>query len=401
MVIGGQTGMRAGMRRNGIARAGIGAVAAFIGCAVAVAGAMAAGRTGSVYTIGNFPVEATAANAVAAKDRAIAEGQRAAWRSLLKRLVPVTAYARLKPLREVSLAGLSDGFAVRSERNSATTYIAGLDFTFRADAVRTLLRREQIPFVEEQAKEVVVIAALREAGKLDRDGPGANAWLDTWRGLDVANTLTPLRLEPVKPVIHNDTLNMLVGGDDSAIRVLANEYNGDDVLTAIAEVDKPAGRLHVTLAGRDAAGVFNLKRSYRLFDGDVAYAMELAAVVSLGVIEGRWKSLRSRGGYGAAEVAAAVNGSGAGEGTGVAGAAGGESVHIEAEFSSLGEWNSIRERLESTPGVANVEIAAVSARGADLAVSFPGGGAMLASALSARGLSLRDLGGAWLLRTAN
>ena len=190
---------------------------------------------------------------------------------------------------------------------------------------------------------------------------------------------------------------MLTSGDDSAIRVLANEYNGDDVLTAIAEVDKPAGRLHVTLAGRDAAGVFNLKRSYRLFDGDVAYAMELAAVVSLGIIEGRWKSLKSRGGYSAAEVAAAVNGGG----TGGAGAAAGESVHIEAEFSSLGEWNSIRERLEGTPGVANVEIAAVSARGADLAVSFPGGGGMLASALSARGLSLRDLGGAWLLRSAN
>lgn len=389
--------MRAGLGRSGIARAAMGVMAFTLAGAAWALDAVAAGKSGSVFTVANFPVEATAANAVAAKDRAIAEGQRAAWRSLLKRLVPVTAYARLKPLREVSLASVSDGFAVRSERNSATTYIAGLDFTFRADAVRNLLRREQIPFVEEQAKEVVVIAALRESGKLDRDGPGANAWLDTWRGLDVANTLTPLRLEPVKPVIHNDTLNMLTGGDDSAIRVLANEYNGDDVLTAIAEVDKPAGRLHVTLAGRDAAGVFNLKRSYRLFDGDVAYAMELAAVVSLGIVEGRWKSLKSRGGYSAAEVAAAVNG----PGTGVAGGGGGESVHIEAEFSSLGEWNSIRERLEATPGVANVEIAAVSARGADLAVSFPGGGGMLASALSARGLSLRDLGGAWLLRSAN
>jgi len=389
--------MRAGLGRSGIARAAIGVMAFTLAGAAWTLDAVAAGKSGSVFTVANFPVEATAANAVAAKDRAIAEGQRAAWRSLLKRLVPVTAYARLKPLREVPLAAVSDGFAVRSERNSATTYIAGLDFTFRAEAVRSLLRREQIPFVDEQAREVVVIAAMREAGKLDRDGPGANAWLDTWRGLDVANTLTPLRLEPVKPVIHNDTLNMLTSGDDSAIRVLANEYNGDDVLTAIAEVDKPAGRLHVTLAGRDAAGVFNLKRSYRLFDGDVAYAMELAAVVSLGIIEGRWKSLKSRGGYSAAEVAAAVNGGG----TGGAGAAAGESVHIEAEFSSLGEWNSIRERLEGTPGVANVEIAAVSARGADLAVSFPGGGGMLASALSARGLSLRDLGGAWLLRSAN
>lgn len=356
----------------------------------ALTGPVAAERgADKVFTIGNFPVEASAQNAVAAKSRAIADGQNAAYRSLLKRLVPVTSYARLKAVRDVPVNSLYDGLAVRSERNSATTYIASLDFAFRPEAVRSLLRREQIPFVEEQAREVVLIAAVREAGKLDRDGAPSRNWLRTWKELDLVNTLTPLRVEVVKPIIHNDTLKMLTGGDDSAIRVLASEYNGDDVLTAIAEVDRPAGRLHVTLAGRDAAGIFNLKRSYRLFDGDVGYAMEMAAIVSHGIIEGRWKALRTRGVGGAEELAGEVP-------AGVA-----ESVHIEAEFSSLGEWNALRERLEATPGVANVEIAAVSARGADLAVSYPGGGAVLANALAARGMSLRDLGGAWLLRSGN
>src|SRR5689334_605703 len=55
----------------------------------AVAGADAA------YTVANYPVDATAANAVAAKDQALAEGQQAAFRSLLKRIVPVTAYKQL------------------------------------------------------------------------------------------------------------------------------------------------------------------------------------------------------------------------------------------------------------------------------------------------------------------
>ncbi len=377
---------RSGAWRRRLVVTAVAAVGAWLGAA----GPVAAQRgSDKVFTISNFPVEASAENAVAAKNRAIADGQKAAYRSLLKRIVPVTSYARLKAVRDQPMANIYDGFAVRSERNSATTYLASLDFTFRADAVRGMLRREQIPFVEEQAKEVVLIAAVREAGKLDRDGAGAREWLSTWKELDLVNTLTPLRVETVKSVIHNDTLKMLVDGDDSAIRVLANEYSGDDVVTAIAEVDKPAGRLHVTLAGRDATGTFNLKRSYRLFDGDVRYAMELAAVVSHGVVEGRWKQLRTRGG-GGSDVAAATP-------AGV----GGEPVHVEAEFSSLGEWNSMRERLEGTPGVANVEIAAVSARGADLALNFPGGGPSLASALAARGMSLRDVGGAWLLRSGN
>ena len=52
----------------------------------------------NVFTVANYPVEAQAENAVAAKEKALAEGQQAAFRSLLKRLIPVTAYARGKRL---------------------------------------------------------------------------------------------------------------------------------------------------------------------------------------------------------------------------------------------------------------------------------------------------------------
>ena len=92
----------------------------------------------AVYTVGNYPVEATAANAVAAKDQALADGQQAAFRSLLKRLVPVTAYKQLTRVSDVKAGDLVSGVSVRSERNSATDYIASLDFSFQADAVRAL-----------------------------------------------------------------------------------------------------------------------------------------------------------------------------------------------------------------------------------------------------------------------
>ena len=86
----------------------------------------------NVYTIGNYPIQAQAENAVAAKERALAEGQQAAFRSLLKRLIPVTAYARGKRLDQVKAADLIEGVRVRSERNSSTEYIASFDFSFNA-----------------------------------------------------------------------------------------------------------------------------------------------------------------------------------------------------------------------------------------------------------------------------
>ncbi|MGI9403024.1 MAG: DUF2066 domain-containing protein, partial [Hyphomicrobium sp.] len=72
-------------------------VASFASAAVlAVLGAASAALGEGVYTVGNYPVDAQAKNAVAAKKKALAEGQQAAFRSLLKRVVPVTAYDRLK-----------------------------------------------------------------------------------------------------------------------------------------------------------------------------------------------------------------------------------------------------------------------------------------------------------------
>jgi hypothetical protein len=353
-----------------------------IALAALVSAPVNARGSNAVFTVGNYPVQAKADNAVAAKELAIADGQKAAFRSLLKRLVPVTSYNRIKVLHGVDARGLLDGFAVRSERNSPTEYIAGLDFTFRADAVRNLLRRENVPFIEEQAPEIVLVAAVREAGKLARDGEVGRAWGDIWRDLDLNNTLTPVKLEGIKPVIHNDTLNMLVAGDDSSIRVLASEYGCESIVVAIAEVDAPGARVHVTLAGRDAVGVFNVKRSYRLYDGDAGYSMELAAAVSMGIIEGRWKSVKARNAVGLETVAS-----------------GGEPVRMQVEFQGLAEWNALRARLLETPGVSDVRVDAVSARSADLQVSFPGGGGALADVFAARGLSLSKVGGNWFLRS--
>ena len=53
---------------------------------------------------------------------------------------------------------------MRSERNSATDYIASLDFSFQSKGVRDLLRREGIPFTDEQAPAVTLVPVWRAAG---------------------------------------------------------------------------------------------------------------------------------------------------------------------------------------------------------------------------------------------
>ena len=55
-----------------------------------------------------------AENAVAAKKKALADGQQAAFRSLLKRLMPVMAYPKAKQFASVEAAELVDSVRVRS-----------------------------------------------------------------------------------------------------------------------------------------------------------------------------------------------------------------------------------------------------------------------------------------------
>ena len=348
-----------------------------------------------VYTIANYPVDATAKDAVAAKEKAHAEGQQAAFGALLKRIVPVTAYNRIDRLKSLPAGNYIDGVAIRSEQNSNTQYIASLDFSFQANSIRDLLHREGVPFVEEQSPRLVVVPVTAEPGdngKL-RYRSASGAWSQVWKGLDLDNTLTPLRIEALLPTIHEDTIVATLNGDDSVERVLTGEYKADFVLFAVSEVDTAGKQLNVTLAGIDPAGLLSWRRSYRLTDGDVNYAMEFAAVVTQGVLEGRWKVAKSeesgQGGFAGGSSAGGFGGSSGGAGD----------LHMAVEFSSLEEWNDLRGQLLDVPGIDDVRIGAVSARSADVSLRYPGGGTGLAAVLARQGLSLTGGGGMWVLRS--
>jgi Uncharacterized protein conserved in bacteria (DUF2066) len=349
------------------------------GLGLAIAAALLAGTGGGagaaeeVFTVANFPLEARADNAVAAKERALAEGQQAALRSLLKRLASVSAYSRIARLRNVKAGDLLAGVSVRSERNSSTEYIANLDFSFQSKPVRDLLRREGIPFTDESAPVLIVIPVGRAV-------PAAKAktearWTDAWKSLDLEHALTPIRLEGLRQEISPESLNALADGDGSALRALVANYGSELILLALAERDAGAKRLTVTLAGRDAVGAFALRRIYHIDPTDPGYASDLAAVVSLGILEGRWKAIKIHGAV----------------------AAGGADLLIAVEFRGMNQWQDISRRLAATPGVEELEVAGLSARGARVTLRFAEGPELLAEALARQGLTLRNADGNWML----
>jgi hypothetical protein len=347
------------------------------------------------YTVGNYPVEATAANAVAAKDQALADGQQAALRSLLKRLVPVTAYKQLTRVQDAKAADLVSGVSVRSERNSATTYIASLDFAFQPDAIRSLLSGQNIPFVDQQAPPITIVTVLMQ-GNPPTASNDSGLWHRAWMGLDLTHTLTPAELKDLKPSIGTDTVSALLAGQDGALQKLKTEYGAGLVVLAVAEPDIAAKKLTVTLAGSDAVGGLLLKQTFRITDGDLDYASQLAAVVSLGILEGRWKAIKT----GVAQASSTAQPSDAP--VWAASTTGnGEDVTLDAQFASSDQWDQIRSQLLDTPGVDALNIGTVSDRDAGITLKYPGGARSLATALGSRGLSLVSTDSGWVLRSTN
>ena len=339
--------------------------------AVLLAGAGGGGAAQDVFTVANYPVEGRADNAVAAKDRALVEGQQAAFRSLLKRLISVTAFSRIARLKDLRAGDLIEGVKVRSERNSTTEYFANLDFSFQAKGVRDLLRREGIAFTDTPAPVVILVPVWREGTAPAR---AEARWTDAWRSLDFEHALAPLRLEALKKEIGTASLNALLSGDGSAMRALVANYGSELVVVALAERDASAKHLTVSLVGRDAVGAFGLRRTYRIDASDPGYTSDYAAVVSLGVLEGRWKAIKI------------------GDQTGA-----GAELLIAVEFRGMSEWQDISRRLGATPGVEELEVAGLSARGARVTLRFPDGPERLVETLARQGLTLRNAGGNWTL----
>ncbi len=382
--------------RSGASTAGT-VAAALLAAIVAGPAAAAEGR---IFVVGSYPVEARASDAVQAKEQAIQDGQQAAFRSLLKRIVPVTAYVRLKEIKRTPAGPLIDGFSVRSERNSSTEYIASYDFSFQPEAVQQLLEKHAIPYLDKQAPRIVVVPLYRAGNQAASVvAEASDTWMYAWRGLDLENTLTPVTLGQAKREVHPDTLRGVLAGDTTAHRTLAAEYKTSLVVLAVIEPSADGKKATVTLVGQDAVGHFSLVRNYRL-DGDLAYTSELAAVVGLGVLEGRWKAANAHqmtarapdpwaGRFDPAATPGAAPPGGFGSGPMTAPPLGGETMRIAVSFQGMGEWQQISRRLSATPGVGNLEVEGLSARGARIALTFPGGPEELARALSAQGLGLR------------
>lgn len=336
-------------------------------------------KTSTVYSVAKVSVTVDAADAVTAKEKALAEAQQIALHRLLKRMTSWRSHAKLPVLTDEMVERMVEGMSVRRESNSNTRYIAMLDFNFEPNAVRDILNRFNIAYTDQQAPEVLLLPVMIEGGAVR---PGTNnAWYTALSGVDGEHALAPVKLASPRDDITASMIGDLGSNARSVFESLKYQYRSENLVLAVAEVDPKATELRLRLLGQDAVGGFTLTRTFHIVDRDVDDAATMAAQVAVKVIEGRWKTTRL-----------------ASQGA-LAGSADLETIELNAQFSGLKAWQEMRARLQKVPGLQGLDVKTLTARGASITVDFPGGAPRLAQAAQSQGLALEQRGQEWLLVT--
>ncbi len=366
----------------------IGAIAGFL----LASGAWAQTSEGSsdIFTVSRVPVEATAASAEEARLIAQDRGRSRALQILLQRLTPSEDWPYLPRPRLTELLDMQVGFEVENERfstqsGSENLYLANITYSFRRDRIRPLLRSESIPFSESQAAPALVLAVF-ERGDERLLWESSNPWAVSWHGMDLTHELVPMTL-PRGDLADLTTVPVedVVAGNWEALQFLANRYNVSRVLVAHGVLLETANgsTLYARLTEITENGVGEVHDTQIT---GTPVVDDMGSVVSLGDMgtraitilagrfQARWKS-QTLVSY--------------------------DVMHrLEAtvQFTGLNDWVHIREAFEDSATVTEYEARALSARGAEVAVTFVGTTEQLAITLDQRGVALSGDEGYWSIR---
>lgn len=291
-----------------------------------LAAAPAVRAQGDLFTVQKVAVDATAANAGQAREAAVAEGQRLAYRRLVERLVPAEDAGRLAPPPEPGLSALVQDFEITAERRSATRWIGELTVRFRPAALRAHLTQAGVLFSELRSRPVVVVPVWQgEQGAVLWDA--GNPWRDAWGAASDGDGLVPVVL-PLGDLEDLTAVNAerALAGAPEGLAALAARYGAGEALVAVA---RPAGE--------------GFAASVRRHGGGEAAGFEVSAA-SLDALVGRTQRLLEESWKSAGIVR---------DGTP-------QALPVAIPVASLGEWLSIRQNLSRLPLVKELKVVSVS-----------------------------------------
>jgi hypothetical protein len=332
-------------------------------------------RRADPFSVSGISVDASADSAASARPIALADGQRRAFATLLRRLTLPDDHGRLPRPSEALLNEVVAGFGIDEERTSATRYIGKISVQFRADAIRRLLQDNRLPYSETMSRPVLLVPVWQSndgARIWEADNPWREAWL---RRPDAEGGLVPFSIAPAMQ--NGPSLERLFGTPDE-LRAIMRRGNYDDALLVVATLQsaEPGNiRVEIQIQHQGEAAFLGTTEAFTATGGTPEETLTSAAIEISRRIETRWK------------YASVIDLEKQGQ------------LSVAASFNGLADWNKLRNALGGVPIVRKVDVLQLSHKDAQILLEYYGEPAQLSTALAQRNIVLQQRDGFWDMRS--
>ncbi|MBR1778807.1 MAG: DUF2066 domain-containing protein [Alphaproteobacteria bacterium] len=322
-----------------------------------------------MFSASNVQIDVTAENAAAAREQAMQDGQKKALMVVMERITPAYVAEQLPELVPDDILNFVQDISVSNEKTSAVRYMATLDVRFNPEAVRELLRQNDLPYVRTSGKPLLILPIYkRSASATPILWEEENAWLRAWLNRTAESYMIPLFV-PLGELSDVQTLNVdqILRGDLSAAQELAKRYEAEGIL--IVELIRSGQTFTVKGRAMDeatASEIPNFTFSLPLVKNTSAtFARAVTKVVDH--LEGVWKS----------EQMVQFNES--------------ASLVAMAPVSDLKQWETIKGRLDRIPLISSYYLQAARSGVLQLTIFFAESLERLQKEMNKRMLSLTVL----------
>lgn len=314
----------------------------FVGCA------QAAPVDTKMFSASGIQVDVTAANAAAAREQAMQEGQKKALMVVMERITPSYVIEQLPELVPDDILNFVQDISVLNEKTSSVRYMATLEVRFNPDAVRELLRQNGLPYVRTSGKPLLILPIYRRSASASPVlWEENNPWLRSWINRNVESYMVPLFV-PMGELSDLQTVSVdrILRGDLPAAQDLAKRYEAEGIL--IVELVRNGQTFTVKGRAMDemtASEIPNFTFSVPLTkDTATTFARAVKKVVEH--LESVWKSEQMVQFNEAASLVALV------------------------PVADLSQWQKIKERLDRIPIISSYDLQAARAGVMQLTVFF-------------------------------
>jgi len=332
--------------------------------ALSLAGARAADDP---FSVSGIAVDATASSASVAQYNAINEGRARAWTMLYRKLTKSQDWGRQPVVDDITLQRMIRSYLPSNERRSTTRYVATMTYVFNPDAVRRLLRTQNVPYVDMDLRPVLVVAMA----------PGYSphsAWAQLWANRKPAGGAVPI-LPPLGDALDAQALG--------ALNFATAQWQ--DVEPAASRVHASEAYLVQVIPGK----------------GTIAVAIRLLGPGQAPPIPNVVVPIRpgqtGPQAYGAAAEAAASAIIDAAKSRSAIDFSKRFRLTADAHIGSLADWGLLMQKLGTVPTITGVEVLAMNEGEARIVITYVGSPEQLAALAAQSNLDLSNDSGSWQL----